>query len=359
MPLDETRPRQRWSAWWLRGALAIGLILAIGGFYALGLERYASWEYLHSHLEVFQQAVRRRPLIALVIFFGAYTTVTGLSLPVATWLSLLAGALFGRWLGTGVVSFASTCGATFAFLASRYLFRDLVQRHFGDRLNPINRGVEREGPYYLFTLRLIPLVPFFLINLALGLTGMRVALFALVSWVGMLPATFLYVNAGTELGQIESPRQVLSASVLISLALLGLFPLFLRKLVPRIRTLRHPVGIGLVVLLSILAFFALVVWYYSQPEAATRMDAENDSGRCGAVQWWSGGWLLGPGRECVRDFTGGLIALARILGQHSRGDPRHLLGHFRPEHSDGLRLADLMPDAFQGSRPRSERRLAS
>jgi uncharacterized membrane protein YdjX (TVP38/TMEM64 family) len=215
---------------WLRWALAVLLVVAVGGFYAAGLHRYVSWEHLRTHLDQLHTAVQQHLLPALLLFFLAYAALTALSVPVATGLSLIAGALFGRWLGTGVVSLAATCGATLAFLSSRYLLRDLVQRRFGPRLEAVNRGVERDGAYYLLTLRLVPAFPFFLINLGLGLTPMRVGTFARVSLLGMLPGTFLYVNAGRALGTLDSPQDILSPGVLVSLALLGIVPLALRKL---------------------------------------------------------------------------------------------------------------------------------
>jgi uncharacterized membrane protein YdjX (TVP38/TMEM64 family) len=213
---------------WSRWALAAVLVAAILAFYVLGLPRYLSWDYLRENLDVLLLQVQEHLLLALLLFFLLYTAVTALSLPAATVLTLAAGALFGRWLGTGVVSLASTLGATLAFLASRYLFRDWVQRRFGARLETINRGVEQDGAFYLFTIRLVPLFPFFLVNLGMGLTRMRLRTFVWVSWLGMLPGTFLYVNAGRELGRIDSPGEVLSLSVIVSLALLGIVPLLLR-----------------------------------------------------------------------------------------------------------------------------------
>ncbi len=160
------------------------------------------------------------------------------------WLSLLAGALFGRWVGTAVVSVAATVGATVAMLAGRYVLQDWVQRRFGRRLAAVNRGVERDGAYYLLTLRLIPAVPYWLVNLGMGLTPIRVRTYVAASWVGMLPATFVYVNAGTELGRIESPRDVLSPGVLGALLLLACVPLAAKLLVPRLARLgrRPPPG---------------------------------------------------------------------------------------------------------------------
>ena len=216
---------------WSRLALALGLVLAVVAFYALGLQRFVSWDYIRSHLDGWQLFVEENLLLALVIFFAVYVAVTALSLPVALPLTLVGAALFGRWLGTGVISLGSTLGATLAFLSSRYLLRDWVQRKFAARLEALNRGVERDGAFYLFTLRLIPVVPFFLINLGMGLTPMRVGTYALVSLVGMLPGTFLYVNAGTALATIDSPSGLLSREVLASLALLGVVPLVFRKVI--------------------------------------------------------------------------------------------------------------------------------
>jgi uncharacterized membrane protein YdjX (TVP38/TMEM64 family) len=226
---------RRWHRW----ALASVVALAVVGFYALGLHRYFSWEYLHAHLDLLRNETQQHLLLALLLFALIYVSVTALSLPVATALGLTAGALFGRWLGTGVVSLAATLGATLAFLGSRYLFRDGVQRRFGSRLAAINRGVEQDGAYYLLTLRLVPAFPFFLVNLGLGLTPMRARTFAWVSLLGMLPGTFLYVNLGAELSRIDSPRTALSPRMFIPLALLGLVPLALRLFLRWTRSRRH------------------------------------------------------------------------------------------------------------------------
>ena len=223
-------PTPNSSALWPRLFLALGLLLAVGLFYALGLQQYISWDYIRSHLDDWRADVDRNLLLSLAVFFVIYVVVTALSLPAALPLTLVGAALFGRWVGTGVISLASTLGATLAFLSSRYLLRDWVQRTFEARLEPLNRGVERDGAFYLFTLRLVPAVPFFLINLGMGLTPMRVLTYALVSWAGMLPGTFLYVNVGTELGTLESPSGLLSWQILGSLALLGIVPLVIRKL---------------------------------------------------------------------------------------------------------------------------------
>ena len=215
-----------------RWVLAAVLVGAVAAFYAAGLDRHLSWTAVRDQVAGWQGYVRDHPVAAVAVFFCVYVVVTGLSIPVAAALSLAAGILFGRWVGTGLVSVAATAGATLAFLSSRYVLRGWVRSRFGDRLRPVERGVERDGAYYLFTLRLIPLIPYFLINLGMGLTPIPVRTFALVSWVGMLPVTFLYVNAGAVLPTIEGPGDVLSAPVLVSLALLGLVPLAARLALP-------------------------------------------------------------------------------------------------------------------------------
>jgi uncharacterized membrane protein YdjX (TVP38/TMEM64 family) len=232
MPESETDVKPappRRGAWWPRVALVIAVATAVIAFYATGQNGRLSRDELLDHLDSYRSYVAENQAFAMLIFFALYVSVTALSLPVAVWLSLLAGALFGRWLGTAVVIVGATLGATLAFLSSRYLFRGWVERRIGGHLAALNAGIEREGAYYLFTLRLIPAIPFWLINLGMGLTSMRVLTYAGVSLVGMLPGTFLYVNAGTELANVRSPRDVISLPVICSLALLGVLPLLLRK----------------------------------------------------------------------------------------------------------------------------------
>jgi uncharacterized membrane protein YdjX (TVP38/TMEM64 family) len=228
-PIEENRRRARAS--WPRWALAAGLLLAVGGFYSLGWQQYFSWDYVRANLDRIQEWTRDNLALAVLVYFGAYTAITALSLPVAAVISILAGALFGRWLGTGVVSLAATLGAALAFLSSRYILRDFVRRRFGKRLAALNRGVENDGAYYLLTLRLVPAFPFFLINLGMGLTPMPLRTYTWVSLVGMLPGTFVYVNAGTALGSLDSPADVLTPGVLLSLALLAIAPLAMGILV--------------------------------------------------------------------------------------------------------------------------------
>ena len=212
------------------GLLLLVLALLVA-FFAFDLGQYLSLEYLKARqieLEAYFEAHRLRTLL---IFFIIYVVVTGVSLPGAAIMTLAGGAILGLFWGTVVVSFASAVGATVAFLIARFLLRDFVQARFGNRLQAINAGIKKEGAFYLFTLRLVPLFPFFVINLLMALTPMRTRTFYWVSQVGMLPATIVYVNAGTQLARIDSLSDLLSPAVLISFALLGLFPLITKKTV--------------------------------------------------------------------------------------------------------------------------------
>jgi uncharacterized membrane protein YdjX (TVP38/TMEM64 family) len=213
--------------------LAVGLLAAIVVGYLLVPDSASLWAEARARLDGWRESVREAPLASVALFVALYVGVTALSLPVAAPLSMVAGALFGRWLGTGVVSVAATVGATLAFLSSRYLLREWVRARFGGRMRAVEAGIARDGAYYLLTLRLVPLFPFWLVNLAMGLTPLRVRTFAAVSWVGMLPGTFLFVNAGTAVAEVASPRDVLSPEVLGSFALLGLVPLVVRRVVRR------------------------------------------------------------------------------------------------------------------------------
>ena len=210
------------------GLLAV-LVLAVAAFFALGLNRYLSLEFIkgqQSQLEAWRAA---NPLMAGLTFFGIYIATTALSLPGAALLTLAAGAIFGLGWGSLIASFAASIGATLAFLISRVVLRDWVQARFGERLGAINDGVRKDGAFDLFTLRVVPLFPFFLINLAMGLTSIRVLTFYWVSQLGMLAGTLVYVNAGTQLARIDKLADVASPGVLVSLALLGLFPLIAKK----------------------------------------------------------------------------------------------------------------------------------
>lgn len=206
--------------------LLVALVLAIGAFFVFGLQRYVSIDFFKAQRAVLDAYVASSPVASGSAFFLTYVLVAGLSLPGAAVMTLIGGALFGLLAGTLIVSFASSIGATIAFLVSRYLLRDVVQRKWRTKLEAINAGVEREGAYYLFALRLVPAFPFFLVNLAMGLTRMKTATFYGVSQLGMLPGTLLYVYAGTQLGQFRVTWQLA-----VALTLLGLFPLAAKKIV--------------------------------------------------------------------------------------------------------------------------------
>ncbi len=212
----------------------VGVALAIMGlFFASGAHRLLQWDQIQETLDSLRETVRDHLGISVFVFFLIYLLATAFSLPSAAGLTLLSGALFGRGLGTMIASLASTLGATLAMLMSRFVLRDWVERRFGKRIVLLRQGMEKEGPYYLFVLRLLPIVPFFLINLGMGLISIRATTFAAVSWLGMLPVTFLYVNAGTELAALKSPADILSPSLLTALALVGIVPLILKRLVHR------------------------------------------------------------------------------------------------------------------------------
>lgn len=181
-------------------------------------------EMLQDALARLEGVMQRHPVATWLGYFAAYVAVAALSLPLAVWMTLGAGALFGFGPGLLLVSFASTIGATLAFLAARHLMSDWVHARLGDRLKSIDEGMKRDGAFYLFTLRLIPAVPFFALNLAMGLTPIRTLTFYVASQLGMLPATAIYVNAGTQLSAIEDPSDILSLPVILSLVALGLFP---------------------------------------------------------------------------------------------------------------------------------------
>lgn len=200
-------------------------------FFAFDLQQYLTLDYIKAKQRAFENFYAEHTGLTITIYMLIYIVVTALSLPGATVMTLAGAALLGLWVGVLVISFASTIGATLAFLVSRFLLRDYVQTKFGDKLKTINDGIEREGSFYLFTLRLIPLFPFFVINLVMGLTPMKTLTYYIVSQIGMLPGTFVYVNAGTQLGKIASVSGILSPNLILSFALLGIFPLIAKRIV--------------------------------------------------------------------------------------------------------------------------------
>ncbi|MBI5108806.1 MAG: FAD-dependent oxidoreductase [Rhodocyclales bacterium] len=220
----------------LRKLLVIAAIgLAIAAYFTLDLGRFFSLDALKAQQAGIEAYRAANPWLTAAIFFGVYVAVTALSLPGAAIMTLAGGAVFGLLWGTVLVSFASSLGATLAFLAARFLLRDWVKARFGARLAAIDRGVEKDGGFYLFTLRLVPAFPFFMINLVMGLTPMRAWTFYWVSQVGMLAGTLVFVNAGTQLAGIRSLSGILSPALIGSFALLGIFPLIAKKIVDGVK----------------------------------------------------------------------------------------------------------------------------
>ncbi|TKB09992.1 FAD-dependent oxidoreductase [Desulforhopalus sp. IMCC35007] len=206
------------------------LLVAVVAFFAFDLDTVLTLENIKANQAQLLEIRDNAPFVTSLVFFSLYVLVTALSLPGAAIMTLLGGGLFGLVWGFVLISFASSLGATLAFLVSRYLLRDSVQKRFGDKLAAINKGVEREGAFYLFTLRLVPIFPFFLINILMGLTPIKTWSFYWVSQVGMLAGTLVFTNAGTQLAKIDSLSGILSPGLLFSFALLGLFPLIAKKL---------------------------------------------------------------------------------------------------------------------------------
>lgn len=212
-----------------RIAIVLVVIALIVVFKVFELDRFLSLASIKSSQASFAELYARNSGMVVGIYMLVYILVTALSLPGAAVMTLLGGALFGLVVGTVVVSFASTIGATLACFVSRFILRDWVQKRFGDKLRTIHRGIENEGAFYLFTMRLIPAFPFFVINLVMGITRMPLLTFYWVSQVGMLAGTIVYVNAGRELAKIDSLGGILSPRLIMSFVILGLFPLMVKK----------------------------------------------------------------------------------------------------------------------------------
>lgn len=216
----------------MRKLLTSALLLSGGAaFFVLDLGRYFSLAYIQDRLSLISALYAQRPLEVSLVFFALYAGIASLSLPVTAVMSLAGGAIFGLVWGTVIVSLASALGATVAMLTARYLLRDAVQKRFGRRLAEVNRGIEKERIFYLFTLRLIPLVPFFALNLLMGLTRIKTWTYAWVSQIGMSAGIVAFVNAGTQLAKIDSLHSVLSPGLIGSLLLLCVLPLGVRKTV--------------------------------------------------------------------------------------------------------------------------------
>jgi uncharacterized membrane protein YdjX (TVP38/TMEM64 family) len=212
-----------------RLSIITAIIVAVVLFKAFNLGQYLTLDYIKASQEKFATLYENHQAAVIGAYMLIYILVTALSLPGAAVLTLAGGGMFGFWVGLVVVSFASTIGGTLACLVSRFLLREWVQARFGDKLSTINDGIEKEGPFYLFSLRLVPIFPFFVINLLMGLTKMPLFTYYWVSQIGMLPGTMVYVNAGKELAKIDNLGGILSPGLLVSFAILGLFPITVKK----------------------------------------------------------------------------------------------------------------------------------
>lgn len=221
----------------------VGLALLIVLFFSMGWHNYFSLESFNQHKEDLFAFQNDHPYLVIAIYFIVYVIVTGASLPGAALMTLVGGALFGLLLGTIIISFASTIGATIAFLMSRYVLRDTVQNRFGEKLRLVNEEMEKDGAFYLFTVRLVPAIPFFVINLVMGLTPIKTLTYFFVSQIGMLAGTIVYVFAGTQIATIDSLSGILSPGIIIAFTVLGLFPLLAKKLLELIKSVKsqsHP-----------------------------------------------------------------------------------------------------------------------
>jgi len=218
-----------------KALLLLGIVTLTASFFLLGLHDCLSLACLKASREALQAYCSGHQLTAAALYMGAYILMAALSLPGAAVMTLAGGALFGLRTGLLLASFSSSAGATLAFLAARFLLKEQVQSRFGARLAAVNRGIEQDGAFYLLTLRLVPVVPFFIINLVMGLTPIRPSVFYFASQIGMLPGAFVYVNAGVQLGSIDSYSGILSPGLLLSFALLGLFPLLAKQFAVMIR----------------------------------------------------------------------------------------------------------------------------
>ncbi len=221
-----------------KATLVLVLLGAIVAYFVFDLGAILSLENFKARQADIVAAKDANPILYITGFFILYVAVTGLSIPGAAIMTLIAGALFGVLMGTIIVSFASTMGATLAFLSARFVLRDWVQGKFGERLRAIDDGLEKDGAFYLFTLRLIPVFPFFVINLLMGLTRIKTRTFFWVSQLGMLPATIVFVNAGTQISRIESTAGLLSPTLIASFVALALFPWAAKAIVALVKRSR-------------------------------------------------------------------------------------------------------------------------
>jgi uncharacterized membrane protein YdjX (TVP38/TMEM64 family) len=207
--------------------ILISSIIAINYF---DLDRFLNFDYIKANQEQLQSFYQNNKFPTLIIFFLGYVLTTALSIPGATILTLLGGAVFGFEIALVLISFASTIGATLAFLISRTLLRDFIERHFEETIKRVNEGIENNGGFYLFSMRLVPVFPFFVINSVMGLTKINISTFFFISQVSMLAGTAIYINAGVQLSELESIEGIMSLELMGSLLLLGIFPFIAKKI---------------------------------------------------------------------------------------------------------------------------------
>jgi uncharacterized membrane protein YdjX (TVP38/TMEM64 family) len=223
----------------IKALIIVSIAAVIVAFYFFGGAEIFTLAYIKSQQQLLTQTFNEQPWLFIGGFFVVYVAVTALSLPIASLLTLLAGAIFGFVNALVLVSFASTVGATLAFLLSRFVFKDAIQNKYSEQLQKFNEGFKKEGLWYLFALRLVPVFPFFMVNLVMGVLPISVKQFYFVSQLGMLPGTAVYIYAGTELGKINELSDITSPSLLVAFTLLGIFPLVMKKLMGLRQINRH------------------------------------------------------------------------------------------------------------------------
>lgn len=205
------------------------LVAAVGAYFIFDLGQYLTLDQLKSQQAALESYRADNPILVAILYLATYIVVTALSLPGAALMTLTGGAVFGVFWGTILANIGATIGATCAFLIARYVLGNWVQEKFGERITAINNGIEKDGAFYLFSLRLVPVFPFFVINVVMGLTKIRIWTFFWVSQVGMIAGAAVYANAGTQLAKLDSLSGIASPAILISFALLGVFPIIARK----------------------------------------------------------------------------------------------------------------------------------
>lgn len=214
--------------------IIVVLVILISAFYFSGAHQHLELASVQNNLSKIQNAYDKSPVIVLLAFTGLYIFITGLSIPGAIVLTLLSGAIFGIWQGTLLVTFCCTAGAVISFLTSRYLFKENIEKRFSRQFKTINNKLVHHGNYYFLTMRMVPVSPYVVINLVMGLTKMKLFTFAWMTFVGMLPGNFVFVLAGRKISQIESPGEILTWPILVTLTLIGLLPIIVKKIVSNI-----------------------------------------------------------------------------------------------------------------------------